>query len=108
MKTLADLRDLLPELKELIKNANYNFGDDENPEYNEIELERDGWSIGIVVESTAEYSEGYGMGFLDSYQHTFSSFEPYHYDEDSEEETLYSQDELAPIIAELADYIEKL
>jgi hypothetical protein len=107
MKTTAELNSLIPALIEILEKKNHNLGsssyDGEDFETNNFYYEKDGWFVEVVYECCG-YSEFIGGSYytpstseLKAAWGRVTEITAYHYDDDTEEETLFSDNDLSEI-----------
>ena len=126
MKTKADLKDLIPTLVELLSKQDHEIGEPyyERDEYgmgryndsaaNYLSYEEDGWVIEITYECCGEWDSDPGDYWNPPYcelQRAWgevSEISAYHYDEESGEETEFSEDDLQELWKALDEELKNI
>ena len=118
MKTLNDLKALYPTLCDLLANNDHEVGectsDDCNYAFNSVFYEEDGWSIEIDYQCCGRWSNDPGDYWTPSSSTLVRAWGEVteiiasHYDEESGEEIVFTNDDLEELYNELDKVLEKL
>ena len=113
MKTIADLKALLPSLLQLFSEADCEIGDREY-EHNCFYYEEDGWEIEVHYECCGEYLEDSGdywnppcYDLLRGWGEV-TEITAYHYDDETGDEVEFSSNELAELFAPFNDILKNI
>lgn len=106
MKTVADLNALIPKLRELMLQHDDRYTIDSFEfECNCIEYEEDGWDILVEYQLTADWD--YNRHDAKCIYGEVTSLFAYHYDETTNEEIEFTEDDVVEVWVALNKLIEK-
>ena len=98
------LKELLPEIEKELKRSDLNIGDRE-PGYNDFTFDQDGWYISFTYDLTGKWIRGYGFDHISS---SVSDLSVEHYDEDTEKETIFNEDDLFMFREDLEEILKNM
>lgn len=90
MDTKEIIKGVLPEIERQLITSDFNIGDRE-PGYNEFTFDQDGWYITFTFDLSGKWVRGYGIDHISS---SVSALSVEHYDEDTDEDTIFNDDDL--------------